>query len=145
LHVVLPAFAAHLRLAAEDEPVLVEIVIVAIEAAAVSQDAEDSSAGDLTPRRPVAAVQRFLTGANDRHRNLPGNAASVRERTVDETLSDDRRGWHGGAWDPPYLSSIPGSRPDCWPRGRSARRACRKRCLPRARARALLPRYGGRV
>jgi len=60
LDVVLAPFTADPGLSLKDQPVLVEVVKVAVKPPALAGHAENAGAGDLAPLRPVAAVQRLL-------------------------------------------------------------------------------------
>jgi hypothetical protein len=67
LDVVFLALAANLGLAPEDQPVLVAVVVVAVEAPALARHSEDTGTGDRRSIRAVAGVHRFLARPNNRH------------------------------------------------------------------------------
>src|SRR5690349_205515 len=61
------ALGPDLRLAGEDQPVFVEVVVVAIEAARVAGDAKDAGAGHLAPLGSVAGLQGTVGCSDNGH------------------------------------------------------------------------------
>ena len=69
-----------LRLAAKDEPVFGEVVVMTIEAPVFRRHGEHACAGDLAPIGAVAFHQRLLCCSNDRHRVVGTARRAVRIR-----------------------------------------------------------------
>lgn len=67
LDIVLPAFAQDLGLTSEDEPVLMEVVEMAVERTSLSRDSEDSGACDLAPVGAIARMERLCACSHYRH------------------------------------------------------------------------------